>query len=128
MEVDLTAGGSRRRNMVGCLHTKLRSLEILSRSKCFIKDSMDGPLADLYQGYDLDGDLCGRGGPHSPSEQGGLETFHGIVHITKEIIQKILVEGIRKKSIFDTYWSLLHIHEWGLGEALVDLAYISNLG
>lgn len=48
---------------------------------------MDDPLADLYQGYYLDGDLCGRGGPHSPSEQRGLWKFQGIVHITKEIVQ-----------------------------------------
>lgn len=69
---------------------------------------MDGPLADLARGCDLNGDLCGRGGPDSASEQGGLGKFRGMVHITEEIVQKILVEGIRKKSIFETYWSLLY--------------------
>lgn len=31
MEVDLTAGGSRRRNMIGCLQTRLRSLDLRFR-------------------------------------------------------------------------------------------------
>lgn len=88
---------------------------------------MDGPLADLDQGCDLDDGVCGRGGPHSPSEQ-GLGGVQGIFHITEEIVQKILVEAIRKKLRFDTYWGLFYILGWDVSEALVDLAYISNLG